>query len=67
MQQHENFSSAGRSWREPRIPLTETQRTDYEYLMNWAESLRAQGKRDEARRITVVAAKILQSGAPALD
>ena len=67
MQQFETFNSTVAAWREPRVPLTETQRSDYEYLMNWAESLRAEGKRDEARRITLVAAKIVQSGAPALD
>ena len=67
MQQYERFNSADAAWREPRVPLTETQRTDYEYLMKWAQSLRAEGKRDEARRITLVATKIVQSGAPALD
>ena len=67
MQQHENFAVAVTSLREPRVPLTEAQHADYQYLMAWAQSLRAEGKRDEARRITCVAAKIVQSGAPGLE
>lgn len=67
MQQLDSFNSADIAWRASRVPLTETQRNDYEHLMSWAEALRTEGKRDEARRITLVAAKIVQGGAPAQD
>lgn len=53
--------------RQPHVPLTEAQMSDYRHLMTWAQSLRALGKRDEASRITRVAAKIVQSGAPGLE
>ena len=65
MQQYETSYYQRR--REPCVALTEAQRADYEYMMDWAESLCADGKLDEARRIRLVAAKIVRTGAPALD
>ena len=67
IQHDESLNVTSTSQREPRVPLTETQHADYLHLMSWAESLRAEGKRDEATRVTRVAARIAQSGAPGLE
>lgn len=49
------------------VPLTERQEQDYRDLMDRARALYASGRREEAKRVSSVAANILRTGAPALE